>query len=212
MSVRAEERRRKPAPRVRPEARVAGALALGVALVALIAIFASAGGHSSPSRGSGAALSDLGPRPTRAPAQPAAPKPPAPGPAQPTAQTAAARCAADWNAPPNSEQQAAFASAARDAGSGTTVAENVFVQRYTGPPIADVGAGTSGVNLASGDCMVAHAGNVVFANTDGAWHEIGVSPDTGMVDAAKRAAAAPNAHIDLATGTVALLQGAAPSP
>jgi hypothetical protein len=151
------------------------------------------------------------------PLQSHAPPPPHPKPAPPPAKQAPQpaappgpdACLASWNAPANAPQQHLFAAAANDAGSGTTVADHVFVTRYSGMALTDVGEGESGINVQAGDCLVAHAANVVFAQDAGAWHKVGVSPETGLVSAAVRAAKAPNARVDLATGTVTLV-GATP--
>lgn len=172
--------------RILPRMIVAGALAALV--LAIIVIVANSSG---PSRHAAA--------------------PPRPAPTQTHAQAAASSdlqtCAALWNAPANVAAQRAFAAAAGEAGAGTTVAQNAYVSRYPGPALADAGVGEPGVNVTKGACMVVAAANVAFAYTRNAWHAVGVSPETPVADAVKRAAAQPNVQFDPATGGLTLLAG-----
>jgi hypothetical protein len=79
------------------------------------------------------------------------------------------------------------------------------VLRYGGGPLENAGVGVGSVNLRPGDCMVITPANVAFAYTDGAWHQVGVSPETAVAAAARRAASAPNARFDPSSGQLALI-------
>jgi hypothetical protein len=85
------------------------------------------------------------------------------------------------------------------------VDDKALVLVYRGAPIDDVGVGVGGVNLAPGDCMVVHPASVMFAFTNGFWHQVGYTsgePDLSGLPA--QAARAPNANVDLASGMVTL--------
>lgn len=117
-------------------------------------------------------------------------------------------CLDHWNSPGNPTQRIRFATAAREAAAGTPVDDKALVLVYRGPPIGDVGVGVGGVNLAPGDCMVVHPAAVMFAFTDGFWHQVGDAPGEPALSALPvQAAKSPNASVDLTSGTVMLNGG-----
>jgi hypothetical protein len=118
-------------------------------------------------------------------------------------------CLDHWNSPGNPTQRVRFATAAREAAAGTPLDDKALVLVYRGAPIDDVGVGVGGVNLAPGDCMVVHPANVMFAFTNGFWHQVGYAPGEPNLSALPlQAAKSPNANVSLASGIVTLTTGA----
>ncbi|HET8672004.1 MAG TPA: hypothetical protein VFL87_00080 [Thermoleophilaceae bacterium] len=118
-------------------------------------------------------------------------------------------CLDHWNSPGNPTQRVRFATAARTAAAGTPLDNKALVLVYRGAPINDVGVGIGGVNLAPGDCMVIHPAAIMFAFTNGFWHQVGYTsgePDLAPLPA--QAARSPNAIVNLSSGIVTLSSAA----
>lgn len=95
------------------------------------------------------------------------------------------------------------------AAAGTPLDNKALVLIYRGAAIDDVGVGVGGVNLAPGDCMVVQPATIMFAFTDGFWHQVGyTSGDPDLASLAEQAARSPNAIVDLSSGIVTLSAGA----
>ena len=172
---------------------LAGMAALAVSVMAVLALLGCGG-----ERQAAKAQSKAGTDSSR----------PAPGPPA-AAATELKPCLDHWNSPGNPTQRIRFATAARMAAAGTPLDNKALVLVYRGAPINDVGVGIGGVNLAPGDCMVVHPAAIMFAFTNGLWHQVGYTsaePDLSPLPA--RAARSPNATVDLSSGIVTLSAGA----
>jgi hypothetical protein len=114
-------------------------------------------------------------------------------------------CLDHWNSPGNPTQRIRFATAARTAAAGTPLDDKALVLIYRGAPIDDVGVGVGGVNLAPGDCMVVHPAAIMFAFTNGFWHQVGyTSGEPDLSPLPGDAARSPNAIVNLSSGIVTL--------
>jgi len=114
-------------------------------------------------------------------------------------------CLDHWNSPGNPTQRTRFATAARTAAAGTPLDDKALVLIYRGAPIDDVGVGVGGVNLAPGDCMVVHPAAIMFAFTNGFWHQVGyTSGEPDLSPLPGDAARSPNAIVNLSSGIVTL--------
>jgi len=111
--------------------------------------------------------------------------------------TGSEACVARWNTPSNARPRALMNRAALASATAPGVGRRVLIQRYAGPPLEDVGVGESGVNASRGQCLIAHASNVLFLYSRGAWRQVGYSPGLAFAGIPQRAARSPNATLAL---------------